>query len=1219
MKKFFLLILFSFISLFSFAQMVSLSPASAGADDNATLIFDATEGNGELIGASKVYLHHGVITDGPTSTNWQYVIGNWGADDGIGEMTPVAGETDKWQIEFTPSIRAYYGVPANEDIFRLSLVFRSADGNTKATLAPGNYGWGTVESNLDIYYNLNAGDFVTINSPSGDNEFLSAGQPISIAGSASNEVTSMKIWVDEGSGFEEKASVNSGTTINHTYVPSASGTIQIRITATINGVDLETEKEYAVTILQPTVVEDLPVNVKAGINYDDSDATKVTLVLEAPNKDFVFVVGDFNDWVALDDYQMKKTPNGQYFWLELTGLTPNQQYVFQYWVEEDVKIGDPYAEQTSDPWNDQWIDDSVFPNIPAYDKTEYGFASVLQTGQTPYNWAPSEDTWERPDVNHLMIYELLVRDFIGTHTWKDLEDSLAYIANLGVDAIEILPWNEFEGNESWGYNPAYYFAPDKYYGTKDDLKHFIEIAHQHGLAVIMDVVMNHAFGQNPMVKMYFDYGAGTPAADNPWFNKDYVGQYQWGYDWDHESPYTIEFLDRVNKFWIDEYHVDGYRFDFTKGFTNYAPGGSVDGFDQSRIDILERMADEIWDVDPECYIILEHWGPNNEESILGDYGMKMWKNKSYDYVPATVGNITGSFSGMNSQDHVTFFNSHDERRIAEHCLSEGQSLGSYNVKTPTIMYERVKMAAAFAFLNPGPKMMWQFDELGYDIHIDFNGRTGNKPLPWGPDGLGYYEDPLRQYIYDAYQGILDVRNTIGPDTLAFAQTNHKTSGTTRRLVYNNFGEIDLVVIGNFGLSDEAVIPNFPSSGTWYDYFSGDSIEVNITTEMIDLKAGEWHIYTDKKLSNGLPGVVEVYDNPVTITPDPFTKSDQITITFDAKKAFPNGTAGLVDAEKVYMHSGVVLSDPSSTTLENVVGTLTDDGVGLMTEVSPDIWEITLTIEDYYSLASSDEPFKIGMYFRDADNVNLGMGFRNDLIYYNVESDRPFITVEPESYTIDDEITITFNAKKGNGELVNADKVYMHSSVGLIETTTPQNNAWGNVVGNWGQDDGVGEMTEVSNSPDLWEITLTPRDYYNLSDGDLVYWLAAVFRSADGNVKGTGQPGPIYNGFIHTNQDFFIQNQITVSDENIDLNNQEVAIFPNPTQAEVNVLMRNISGEVRLELYDLMGKMVLLENINVNGLDEYIHTLNVNNLSNGMYFVKIIGENLLITQELVKSE
>ena len=207
------------------------------------------------------------------------------------------------------------------------------------------------------------------------------------------------------------------------------------------------------------------------------------------------MVGDFTDWQPNDNFLMKKTPDGELHWLEVNNLIAQQEYVFQYWVEGEIKIGDPYADKVADPWNDQWIDAATYPNLPPYDKTEYGIATVLQTGQTEYQWAPSEDTWERPDIDHLVIYELLVRDFIETHSWEDLEDTLSYIKNLGVDAIELMPFNEFEGNESWGYNPSYYFAPDKYYGTKDELKHFIQTCHQHGLAVIQDMVLNHAFGQ----------------------------------------------------------------------------------------------------------------------------------------------------------------------------------------------------------------------------------------------------------------------------------------------------------------------------------------------------------------------------------------------------------------------------------------------------------------------------------------------------------------------------------------------------------------------------------------------------------------------------------------------------------------------------------------------------------------------------------------------------
>src|SRR5690606_37419450 len=106
------------------------------------------------LGASKVYMHHGVVTDIPDGTAWKYVKGNWGLDNGVGEMEKVAGENDKWQITFSPNIRSYFAVPAGENIFRIACVFRSADGTKKGTISAGEYGWGTVTSNLDMYINL---------------------------------------------------------------------------------------------------------------------------------------------------------------------------------------------------------------------------------------------------------------------------------------------------------------------------------------------------------------------------------------------------------------------------------------------------------------------------------------------------------------------------------------------------------------------------------------------------------------------------------------------------------------------------------------------------------------------------------------------------------------------------------------------------------------------------------------------------------------------------------------------------------------------------------------------------------------------------------------------------------------------------------------------------------------------------------------------------------
>ncbi len=1194
-----LLILFFslLLTLTSQAQIVSLNPSNAGPDDAVTLTFDASEGNAELEGFSKVYMHHGVVTTSPTGTTWSNVIGNWGEDNGVGQMTAVDGQPNKWQITFSPSVRAYFGVTAGTDIFRICGVFRSADGAVKGTIANGNYGWGSV-SNGDFFINLNVSNYISINAPSGSESYLNSGDSVRISATASASVSSMKVWIDEGTGFEAKDSVATGTSITYYYKTAATKLINIKITATIGGEEVLAEKAHNVVIKKSTSIVDLPAGVRKGINYLEGD-TSVTLVLEAPEKDYAYVVGDFNNWNVADEYQMNQTTDGEFLWLTINGLTPQQEYVFQYWVDGTAKIGDPYAEKIADPWNDQHIPASVYPNLPVYTKTEYQTATVLQTGQTEYVWSSTENTWVRPELDNLVIYELLVRDFIGTHSYSTLMDTLNYLKRLGVEAIELMPFSEFEGNESWGYNPSYYFAPDKYYGPKDSLKHFIETAHQMGFAVIMDMVLNHAFGQNAMVKLYWDNAAGKPAANNPWFNRDLpANHYGWGSDFDHTSDYTKAFIDSVNRYWIQEYHIDGYRFDYTKGFTNST---SPDSYDATRIDILKRMVDSIWAVDPDSYIILEHWGPSNEETELANYGMKLWRNKSYDYVPAMIGNATtGSFNGMQQNSHVAYFNSHDERRLAEHALSEGliSTDGSYNVKDPLVMFERKKLAAAFTYLFPGPKMIWQFDELAYDIDINFNGRVGNKPLPWGPDGLGYYEDENRQYVYDAYSGILNLRNEIGAENLASATVNHKYNTVTRRLSYD-FGSEGLVVIGNFGLTDNTVDPAFPQTGTWYNYFSGEEVNITNASDLITLKAGEWHIFTTTRYSDGMPGVVEVYENPVTVNPYPFTRDTEITITFDATKASNDGTAGLVGASKVYMHAGVVTTGKDDTELSHLIGNLNDDGVGLMTEVSEDIWEITLTPEDYFDVTAGESIYSIGMYFRDASNTNLGKGFRNSLVYAKVQSSEPFITVNPASFANTTPITITFNANQGNGELAAESYIYMHSGI----VTTASGTTWENVVGTWGADNGVGKMNPVAGKPGYFSISFTPATYYGTAASDSIYWIAAVFRNKS-ETKGTGTPGVYDFGYIHSggehNGDYYIKNQADTNEISVDDNYMDkpavISLYPNPANEYINLGATNMRYAA---IYSIAGQLVK-EQI-IDGPAD--NTIDISALKPGVYVVR----------------
>jgi len=259
----------------------------------------------------------------------------------------------------------------------------------------------------------------------------------------------------------------------------------------------------------------------------------------------------------------------------------------------------------------------------------------------------------------------------------------------------LMPVNEFEGNESWGYNPSFHMALDKYYGTPEKFKEFIDSCHGRGIAVIMDIALNHAFGQNPMVNMYWDAANNRPAANNPWFNAICPhSPYCWGYDFNHEVQPTKDYVDRINRHWLNEYHIDGYRFDFTKGFVN-----SGVNYSNTRINIIKRMADSLWAQHPDAYVILEHWADNAEETQLANYGMMLWGNLTYEYHQAMKGynsNLTNgiySSRGWTNPHLVTYSESHDEERGMYECLSAGVATNpSHNVKELPIALLRAQAA-----------------------------------------------------------------------------------------------------------------------------------------------------------------------------------------------------------------------------------------------------------------------------------------------------------------------------------------------------------------------------------------------------------------------------------------------------------------------------------------------------------------------------------------------
>ena len=827
------------------SSIVTLNPEYPGLDEEVTITYDANRGISGLAGAEKVYFHSGVIVTDSSGTGWTRVVGNWGQDDGVGEMARVPDTDNQWQITL-PSIREYYGVPAGQPVFRLGMVFRNANGTQT----------GKSADDSDIYVAVDPGNYVRWTDPADDLRFARRDETLLLRAEASAVASSLELLIDQGAGYASVATVTDTTSISYDYPVRQTANILVKVVAVIEGETIENTRELQIAVRPNTNVAELPEGVRSGINYDSTDQTAATLVLLAPQKEFVYLVGDFNDWQLDPAYLMNQTPDGEYFWLALNDLTPEQQYVFQYWVDGTIKVGDPYAHQVADPYNDDAISDKLYPNLPDYNRTEDGIATVLQTGQEAYDWEYPEVVGGRPDNEDLVIYELLVRDFLDSHSYDDLADTLSYLKRLGVNAIELMPIMEFEGNESWGYNPSYALAADKYYGTQEDLKEFIDEAHAEGFVVLLDMVLNHHFGQSPLVRMYWDEANQRPAENSPWFNPVATHPFNVGYDFNHESPYTQRYVDDVNRYWLTEYEFDGFRFDLSKGFTQNEgkdPNdvGAWSDYDQSRIDLLTRMADQIWSVDSSTYVILEHLAVNEEERVLADYGMMLWGNMNEAYGQSVAGDTTSDLRGALASERgladgslIAYMESHDEERLMVYALEEGESAGDYNIQDLETALDRVKLASAFYYTLPGPKMLWQFGELGYDIPIDFNGRVGNKPIPWGDAyDLNYYEDSARQELYETTAAIINLVNDYA-EVFEEGELSAQLGGQMREINLRH-ERVNVTIIGNFGVTEQTMTPRFEQVGTWYDALTGATYEVTSSEQSIRLDPGAFHIYFDQ--------------------------------------------------------------------------------------------------------------------------------------------------------------------------------------------------------------------------------------------------------------------------------------------------------------------------------------------------------------------------------------
>jgi 1,4-alpha-glucan branching enzyme len=914
-----------FITLFTgfyIQAQVTITPSSFNVTDAITITVSTAAQSCNQMGTSpaKVYMHAGIGDD--TNAFGFNVVGNWGQDDSVGLMTNNGDGT--WSITLTPS--TYFGLNGTQqaNATKLGMVFRNANGSQTLKLPP---------SCGDFIFNVGTFQVNLVSPINNSTTIINSGGNINISATNTGGTASYNLKANETS---INTSSTSNYAFNHTNITSNTN-YELEVTLGASTIT----RRFSVIVNPGTISQAIPSGLEDGINYNSLDPTRATLKLNAPGKDFVYVAGSFNNYQPDGNYAMKRDPVTNIFWLELTGLTPGQIYTYQYWVVDQtpianspslVKTADMYSTLVLSPFDDPWIPSTTYPNLPTYPAGQEREVTVLQTGQTEYNWSTATTNFVKPNKDKLVIYEILVRDFDSNRNFQDIINRIQYFKDLGINAIQLMPVMEFEGNESWGYNTSFHMALDKFYGTEAKFKELIDLCHQNGIAVILDLALNHSFGRNPGVRMWMNDpdgdGWGLPSSENPFYNTSARHSYSVGEDFNHQSSLTQYYTRRVIKHWIEEFKIDGIRWDLTKGFTQNCSGGDdacTNAYQPDRVDILKQYADYSWSLDNEHYVIFEHLGTDAEEQQWANYrigegkGIMMWGEMYSQYKELAMGYSTQNISRMSHTSRgftgkrlIGYPESHDKDRMMYEAITYGNGAGAFPVNgNLTNALNRMGAIGATSILVPGPKMIWHFGELGNNqsIFTCSNGTVNDEStffpgdckldtkeqVQWTENWLA---DARRTSILSDWSKMIKLK-TSEPVFMGDHSISPDANNVRQRIyIYNNsFPTTQLrnvVVIANFSVANLTINPSFPTDAytypmTWYDLMDNNApVVINNPTDVISVNSGRFRVFGNQP-STLSSNDFEATQNTIALYPNPAKNS--FAISRDASKVEIYNIAG----------------------------------------------------------------------------------------------------------------------------------------------------------------------------------------------------------------------------------------------------------------------------------------------------------------------------------------
>jgi len=548
-------------------------------------------------------------------------------------------------------------------------------------------------------------------------------------------------------------------------------------------------------------------------------AKPIKFNLFAPYNQAAALIGSFSNWEPIS---MEKGDDG-YFRTKVELEDGVYQYKFR--VQSKSWFLEP----------EQWVDvtDPYATDIDELSGKDNGVVRIKDGVRITDTYVWMHDDQPLPADKELVIYELHVGDFSGGEDdpyargkYEHVIEKLDYLSSLGINAVELMPVKEYPGDHSWGYNPRYFFATESSYGSTEELKELIDECHARGIRVIMDGIFNHSESSSPLTQIDHDYWYhhSPRDPDNSWGP-------EFNYEFRDEKLDTYparKFIGDVVRFWIEEYHIDGIRYDAARQIANY-------DFMHWIVEETKKAASmkpfyNIAEYIPEDPSITNVDGPMDgcwHDSFLHVftphiYGDTFDLEQLKDVIDCKRQGFMGATNAVN------YLTNHDHDRLMV-------ELGNRSILDEEA-FRRARLGAAILMTAVGVPLIWMGEEFG-----EYKPKTQESAkIDWTLLG-----NDLNRGLFEYYKGLTTLRrenHALYTENIDFIHENPEA----KVLAYSRWNDEGsrVVVVANFSENFLAgyKVPNFPSNGQWHEWTGNYDVEAGDDGIMTDIGPYEAKVF-----------------------------------------------------------------------------------------------------------------------------------------------------------------------------------------------------------------------------------------------------------------------------------------------------------------------------------------------------------------------------------------